>query len=310
VGSSIPGFQPGPWLAEAPLNGYQQGFRIEREVADTRSEFQTIAVVDTEMLGRMLVLEGTAQTTTVDEHIYHEMLVHPALTTARRGERGLAVLIIGGGDGGALRTVLSHEVVRRAVQVEIDGLVVDICNQYLPEISGGAYQNPRAELIIGDGARFLAETNERFDAVLIDSTDPVGPAEVLFGREFYRNVFRVLNPGGVVVSQSGSPLLMGPELGRAHSRLKDVFPVVRPYLASIPSYPGVIWSFLAAAKQTDPAKAPLSRIEQRMAGIETKYYTPEVHRAAFALPAWLARTLQSGSENDVGLLPLRTAVPR
>lgn len=310
MGSSIPGFQQGPWLAETPLHGYQQGFRIEQEVAQAQSEFQSIAIVDTEFLGRMLVLEGTAQTTMVDEHIYHEMLVHPALASARKTDKSLSVLIIGGGDGGALKTVLAHSAVKRAVQVEIDGLVVSICREHMPEISNGAYDNPRAELMIGDGAKFLAETEERFDAVLVDSTDPVGAAEVLFGEEFYRNVARVLQPGGVVVTQSGSPMLMGPELGRAYKRMRNIFPIVRPYLASIPSYPGVIWSFLAAAKKTDPMRVKRSKLRKRIAGIETKYYTPDIHKAAFALPAWLEHTLDAESENEVGLVPLRSPVSR
>ncbi len=305
--SSTPVFPPGQWFAESPLLGFRQGYAVRRELHRGQSPYQSIAVVETGLLGTTLILENAVQTSSVDEHIYHEMLVHPALATLRRPRN---VLIIGGGDGGALRRVLEYRSVRRAVQVELDREVVEVSLRFLPEISAGAYDDRRAELIIGDGALFLAQTDEKFDTILVDSTDPIGPAEVLFGDAFYRAAYRALTDDGILVTQSGSPLLMGPELARAARRLKNRFPVVRPYLANIPSYPGVIWSFLAASKADDPAETSTPAIRRRMAGIATKYYTPEIHRAAFALPAELARSLESAPEEEVGLLPGRAAFSR
>ncbi|MCS6802829.1 MAG: polyamine aminopropyltransferase [Chloroflexota bacterium] len=295
------------WFAEAPLHGYRQGYRVRREIYRGRSPHQSIQVIETELLGTTLILEGAIQTSTVDEHIYHEMLVHPALCALPAPRR---VLIIGGGDGGALRRVLEHPTVERAIQVELDAAVVEVCRRYLPEIAAGAFDDPRAELIIGDGARYLAETEEQFDAILVDSTDPVGPAEALFSEAFYRSVFRALAAGGVFVTQSGSPLLMGAELGSAARQLRRVFPVVAPYLASIPSYPGVIWSFLAATNGFDLASVSRAQIARRLESIPTRYYTPEIHLAAFALPADLARSLASDQDDAVGLLPRTATVSR
>ena len=302
-----PVFPLGRWFAEAPLLGFRQGYRVRRELYQTRSPYQSIQVIETDLLGATLILEGAIQTSSVDEHIYHEMLVLPALGAL---EAPRSVLIVGGGDGGALRRVLAHRSVERAVQVELDRAVVDVCLAYLPEISAGAFDDPRAELVIGDGARYLAETDERFDAILVDSTDPIGPAEALFSEAFYRAAFRALADDGIFVTQSGSPLLMGAELGRAARRLRSVFPVAKPYLASIPSYPGVLWSFLAATKGWDPATIPPAAIARRLEGIITRYYTPAVHQAAFSLPADLARGLASEQDDAVGLLPVATAISR
>ncbi|MFN8532845.1 MAG: polyamine aminopropyltransferase [Dehalococcoidia bacterium] len=302
-----PVFPLGHWFAEAPLQGFRQGYQVQREIYQGRSSYQSIQVLETELLGRTLILEGAIQTSTVDEHIYHEMLVHPALAALPNPR---TVLVIGGGDGGALRRVLEHQTVERAVQVELDRAVVDICRKYLPEIAGGAFDNPRAELVIGDGARYLAETTERFDVILIDSTDPIGPAEVLFGEPFYRAAYRALSDDGVLVTQSGSPLLMGAELGKAARQLGLVFPVVKPYLTSIPSYPGVIWSFLSGAKRRDLEAVPVEDLVRRMEGIGTRYYTPAIHQAAFALPADLARSMRAGQDDQVGLLPLSTSISR
>ncbi|GIW05780.1 MAG: polyamine aminopropyltransferase [Dehalococcoidia bacterium] len=302
-----PVFPLGRWFAEAPIQGFRQGYHVRREIYQGRSPYQSIQVIETDLLGTTLILEGAVQTSSVDEHIYHEMLVHPALCALAAPR---TVLVIGGGDGGALRRVLEHPTVERAVQVELDRAVVDTCLKYLPEISAGAFDDPRVELVIGDGARYLAETNERFDAILVDSTDPVGPAEALFSEAFYRAAFRALAEDGVFVTQSGSPLLMGAELGKAARQLRRVFPVVAPYLASIPSYPGVIWSFLSATKGKDLAAVPPAEIERRLEGIVTRYYTPAMHQAAFVLPADLARSLAAGQDDAVGLLPVSAAVSR
>ncbi|MCS7002157.1 MAG: polyamine aminopropyltransferase, partial [Dehalococcoidia bacterium] len=229
VSSSSTGFPSGHWLAEEPQQGFVQGYRIVRELVADRSAFQSIRIVDTELLGVTLVLDNCLQTSVNDEFAYHEMLVHPALAACGRPPK--RVLIIGGGDGGTLRRVLEHPSVRRAVMVEIDQKVVELSRRYLPSVSGSAFDDPRAELIIGDGIAYLRDTAEQFDAIIIDSTDPVGPAAALFETPFYRDVARALRPGGMMATQTGSPLVMGAEMGTTNRRLKSVFPIVRPYLA-------------------------------------------------------------------------------
>jgi spermidine synthase len=212
-----------------------------------------------------------------DEFCYHELLVHIPLLAHPNPVR---VLIVGGGDGGALRHVLTHPV-RQAVQVEIDELVVTACREWLPELAGGAFDDPRATLIIGDGLAYLRDVTEQFDVILVDSTDPVGPAEGLISEDFYRLCASALAPDGLLAMQTGSPLLMRDELDAAAARMRAVFPVVASYLGHVPSYPGVLWSWTVASKGLDP------REPRREPPAGLRYYTPAVHRAAFALPAYL-----------------------
>lgn len=280
----------GSWFAEAPEAGFQQAYEVRAELYRGRSPLQEIVVLDTVPFGRALVLDGALQTTERDEYAYHEMLAHVPLFAHPDPRR---VLIVGGGDGGLLRRVLEHPV-ELAVQVEIDQAVVEVSRTYLPSVSAGAFDDPRVRLVIGDGVRYLAETSERFDVILVDSTDPVGPAVALFGGEFFRSAGRALRERGIFVIQSGSPLLQTAQLRSAVDQLRTAFPIVRPYLGMVPAYPGILWSFTAASAGTDPARADPVAIAARMArvGMRTRYYTPDVHGAAFALPAFLARLLE------------------
>ncbi len=273
------------WFGEPPIRGFQQRFLVRRNLYAASSAYQRIEVVETELLGRTLVLDGAVQTTERDEFIYHEML---ALVPLMAHPNPARVLIIGGGDGGTMRRVLADPRVRSAVLVEIDPQVVGVCRQYLPEIAGRAFDDPRAQLVIADGVRFVADTAETYDVILVDSTDPVGPAAGLFTVEFFQRARSRLRSPGIFVTQSGSPILMTPEFVGAYRNLGRVFRLVRPYFAPIPAYPGVWWSFLAASDDLDPAMPIVSP-----AG-KTGYYTPEVHRAAFALPPFLKAVLSGG----------------
>lgn len=289
------------WLGEPAIAGFQQRAEITKNLYEGTSSYQKIEVYDTVPFGRALVLEGAVQTTIRDEFVYHEMLVHPALLSHPAPKR---VLVIGGGDGGTLRRVLEHGVLR-AVMVELDHCVVDVCAQLMPEIADGALQDKRASVVIGDGIRFVAETDERFDVVLIDSTDPVGPAKELFSVGFYRNVHRILNTDGLIVTQSGSPTLMTAELQEAAEGLGEVFPFARCYLANVPSYPGSLWSFLVAGKQEtamallcpNPGSRERALIGRRFAkaALNTRYYTPDLHFACFALPRFIADCFGQGA---------------
>ncbi|MBI4729654.1 MAG: polyamine aminopropyltransferase [Acidobacteria bacterium] len=282
-----------------------------RLLHEERSLFQRIEVFEHQTFGRMLVLDGLTQTTEVDEFIYHEMLAHLPLLCVAEPRR---VLIVGGGDGGTLRRVLEHPTVERAVMVEIDAAVIEACRKHLPAIAAGALSDPRAELVVADGAAYVGESREAFDAILIDSSDPVGPGVVLFSPEFYRACRNRLAPGGVLAAQSGGPFFLQAELHTAFSNASTAFPDVRPYLASVPTYPGTLWSFLLAGESldVDPDSAA-ARAAAR--GIAARYWTPEVHGGCFALPAFVRDVVSpsgpprsfgpSPEEHEHGAVPLR-----
>lgn len=248
-----------------------------------RSQFQKVDVYQHAFFGRVLTLDDTLQTTESDEFCYHEMLVHPALCSLDRVER---VLIIGGGDGGTLRHVLMHDPVD-AVMCEIDGEVVRVSQEFLPRVSDGAFDDPRGRLVIGDGAAYVAEHENAFDAIIVDSTDPVGAAVVLFSVGFYESCRRALRPDGVLVSQTGSPMYQGAELTDALGNMASVFGGVQTYVGFVPTYPGVLWSFTSAGRalSTTPSSEIAARLSDR--GITTRFYTPDVHRSAFALPPFV-----------------------
>ena len=272
---------PSGLFAEPFRAGFRQQFELRARLWAGRSDYQQIEVLDTVPFGRALVLDGALQTTVADEFCYHEPLVHVPLLAHPHPRR---VLVVGGGDGGCLRHVLLHDV-ELAVQVEIDQLVVRACREWLPELAGEAFDDPRAELVIGDGLAYLRDVAEPFDVILVDSTDPVGPAEGLISAEFFRLARAALTPVGLLAMQTGSPLLMLDELRAAAGRIADVFPVARTYLGHVPSYPGVLWSWTIGSNGPDPS-APTRRPPGELLA-----YSPEVHRAAFALPAWLAAAL-------------------
>ena len=190
------------WFAEPPYAGIEQRYRVLQRLHAQTTPWQHLEVLDLEGPGRALILGGTLQTSLNEDFTYHEPLVHVPMFAHPNPHR---VLIVGGGDGGALRHVLLHPSVDRALEVEIDQAVVEASLRFLPEISGGAYSDPHAELKIQDGAQFVAETSERFDVILVDSTDPVGPAAALISDAFLRDARRALAPGGLLTMQSGSP---------------------------------------------------------------------------------------------------------
>jgi spermidine synthase len=275
------------WFWEPEYPGFEQRYVVERRLWSGRSPLQEIEVIETRPFGRALVLDGALQTTQADEFCYHEMLVHPALCAHPAPRR---VLVIGGGDGGALRHVLMHPV-ERAVHVEIDDLVVQTCRSWLPDISDGAFDDPRTEQLIGDGMAFLHDTAEAFDVILVDSTDPVGPAEGLISAEFFEIAATRLAPNGLFAIQSGSPLLMRRELAAISTRMRNVFPRVSTYLGHVPSYPGVLWSFTVGSFESDASEP------RRDPPPGLRFYNHAVHRAAFQLPAYVRAAIDVGPES-------------
>jgi spermidine synthase len=268
------------WYTEKQTPQMSFSCKITRTLHTEKTDFQDLAVIDTIQFGRMLVLDGMVMTTELDEFVYHEMITHVALNTHPHPERAL---VVGGGDGGAIREIIKHPTIKEAVLGEIDRRVVEVCQEYLPGIAG-SLTDPRVTLDIGDGVEHVRNHKGRYDVILIDSTEPIGPAVGLFSREFYRDVYEALTPDGIMVAQSESPFVNRDVIEMIHRNLKDVFPIKYLYLASIPTYPSGLWSFTIASKKWDPLKVKKEGIR----ALDTKYYTPEIHFGAFQLPKFVA----------------------
>jgi spermidine synthase len=273
------------WYEEAYHPHWRQRFEVRSYVYRGRTELQEALIFESPLFGRVLVLDGIVQTTERDEFIYHEMITHVALM-AHGAVRD--VLIIGGGDGGTLEEVLKHQSVARATMVELDPGVVELARAYLPGIHQGAFDDPRTELIFGDGVRFVADTTQLFDVIIVDSTDPFGPGEALFTQAFYLDCRARLRPGGIVVAQSGNPFMERERLRACLARLGKVFRDTSFILTSVPAYLG--GPFVFAWGSDDPAKGSLSPAELTARPLPQglRCYTPAVHAAAFVHPSWLS----------------------
>jgi spermidine synthase len=306
AGESTGGAHDESWFFEELGPGVRIGFEAARIVASRKSAHQELMLIDNEHFGRVLMLDGATQLTTADEFIYHEMLVHVPLLAHGRVKD---VLIIGGGDGALAEEVLKHPGVRNVTQVEIDASVVEFARQHLSEVNRGVFADSRFRLRIGDGAAFVGSTAERFDVVLVDSTDPQGAATVLFTPDFYRAVRRCLQPGGVMVVQAGVPFLEPLVFASTMNNLASVFELTRCYLITVPSYFGGHLALGWASDSLDP-DVPLSLLSQHqaVAQLRARYYTPEVHHAAFALPPYISEMYRRPPEAPVGPVPSTASV--
>lgn len=282
------------WFREDLHADYSQGLRIDKLLYDSKTEHQRLRVFQNPTFGRVLTLDGVVQTTEADNFIYHEMLTHVPILAHGAARR---VLIIGGGDGGMAREVLRHASVEHVTMVEIDAGVVEFSKQYLPMLSAGAFDDPRLELVIADGAAFVEQTAKgetRFDVIIVDSTDPVGPGEVLFTDTFYGKAKGCLATDGILVTQNGVPFMQGDELAGTLRIFRGLFADAGCYLATVPTYAGGPMAF---GWGTDGAAGSVSvqDLEARFAaaGVETDYYTPAVHKAAFALPGYVKKIVQA-----------------
>lgn len=272
------------WLTEIGTDDLRVEFRIERTLFRDRSPYQEVAVVESAELGRMLVLDGIIQTSIRDEFIYHEMLAHVPLFTHPKPER---VLVIGGGDGGTVREVLKHPEVKRVHLVEIDEMVVRACREHLPELAG-KLDDPRVEVHFADGIEFVKKKRQAFDVILVDSSDPLGPAEGLFTSEFYRDTAEALKKDGILAVQSESPFYT-PDLVKAiYDAIARHYASAHLYSAHVPTYSIGPWSFVLATKRYTECRAP----KRSRASIRTRYYSPEIHKAAFVLPPYIRELLE------------------
>lgn len=276
-------------FVEALYPDWRQAFEDVRLLHREATPFQELAVYETPGFGTLLALDGVVQTTTADEFVYHEMIVHPALVAHGAAK---SVLVVGGGDGGCLREILKHPV-ERVVLAEIDERVVEVSKAFLPGLSAGAFADPRVEVRIGDGLAFVAETREAFDVIVVDSTDPEGPGEALFTEAFYADCARILNPRGVVVTQSGVPFRQPRGLGLSYRRLKSAFADVAFATCAVPTYVGGVMALGWASQDFTLRRLGVEslRAVATARNLRTRYYTPEVHLAAFALPGYIQELL-------------------
>jgi spermidine synthase len=270
------------WIRERFQDRTELGYKVSDVLHHSVSEFQEIDVVETVALGRMLLLDGMVMTTERDEFIYHEMIAHIPMLAHPNPKN---VLVIGGGDGGTIREVLKHPSVERAVLCEIDGDVIEVCKKYLPSIAG-KLDDPRVEIEVRDGAAYIASHKNTFDVILIDSTDPIGPGEKLFTKEFYQNVLEALTENGIMANQSESPVSAPEECLRINKLLRSVFPYVQPYTACIPSYPGAQWTWSFCSKGIKP----FDHVNDQLAAELEKtcrYFNREIHKSVFVLPNYV-----------------------
>ncbi|MFY0665558.1 MAG: polyamine aminopropyltransferase [Natronospirillum sp.] len=277
-------------VSETLYDGYAQSFEVSELLFEFRTEHQHLEIVETPFMGRVMLLDGIVQTTEKDEFIYHEMMVHVPLFSHPNPRR---VLIIGGGDGGILREVLRHKTVEHVTQVEIDQSVIDMCKTYFPKHSNGAFDDPRAHIVIGDGKDFVANCKETFDVIISDSTDPIGPGEVLFTSDFYADEKTCLNPGGIMVAQNGVPFMQGEEVTNTHRRLSKLYQDASFYVAPVPTYIGGFMTLAWATDDTSLRQQTPAELAPRIqvAGFATRYYNADVHAAAFALPNYVRNLL-------------------
>jgi spermidine synthase len=278
------------WIAETLFDalGFRMTYQADRVLHEEETAHQHLVLFEQPFFGKMLMLDGATQISKKDEFIYQEMMAHvPLFAHAKVRE----VLIIGGGDCGIAEEVLKHKSVKRLTQVEIDPKVVEFAKAHFPEFTRPVFADKRFESVIGDGAKYVAQTNRRFDAIIVDSTDPQGPGKVLFSEKFYANCKRCLTKGGVLVTQNGVPFFQARELVSSVAKFRKLFTDGSCYVAAIPTYVGghMAMGFASDDKKLRRQTAATIAQRYRKAGrFKTMYWTPEVHVAAFAQPRFIA----------------------
>lgn len=277
------------WFSEPHTPDVKLSIRVDRQLYSGQSEFQQIDVFESPELGRFLVLDGYVMLTEKDEFIYHEMIVHVPMAVHPNVKK---VLLIGAGDGGAVRELVCYPEIEQIDLVEIDEEVIKVSMDYLPKVSC-ELRNERVKIHLEDGLKFVRSKENEYDLIIVDSTDPFGPGEGLFTKEFYGNCYKALKEDGIMVNQHESPFYEADATAcmRAHKRIVESFPISRVYQAHIPTYPSGHWLFGFASKKYHPVH---DMDEERWLAreLETKYYTPKLHEGAFCLPAYVEKLLR------------------
>lgn len=277
------------WFSEAQTPHVKLSIKVDRQLYSGRSEFQRIDVFESPEFGRFLTLDGYMMLTEKDEFIYHEMITHVPMAVHPSVKR---VLVIGAGDGGVIRELTRYPEIESIDLVEIDPLVVEVCREYLPQ-TACRLADPRVNIHYQDGVRFVRSCQEEYDLIIVDSTDPFGPGEGLFTREFYGSCYKALKPDGIMVNQHESPFYAQDAMAcqRAHKCIVESFPISRVYQAHIPTYPSGHWLFGFASKRYHPLK-DLRETAWNMRGLGCRYYTTTLHKGAFYLPAYVEELLK------------------
>ncbi len=274
------------WIAETFFADWQPSMRADKVLHEVKTDHQHLVIFDNKTWGRVLILDGIFQLTTRDEFIYHEMMAHVPLMAIDRPKK---VLIIGGGDGGILREVLKHPSVTQATLVEIDQEVIDTSVKYFPKIGKAAFKDARTNVVIDDGMAFVTSCADRFDAVIVDSSEPVGPSAVLHSTKFFAACRNLLTDGGIFVTQNGVPFQHPEHLAKTTEILAGLYRHVSPYACTQPCYFGGEFALNWASDTDDALKVDAATLKrrQRARKIETRYWTPELSVGAFALPKYV-----------------------
>jgi len=278
------------WYTEEHSPNVRFSIRVDKHLYSEKSDFQRIDIMESNEFGRFLTLDSLMMVTEKDEFIYHDMIVHVPMAVNPNIEK---VLVIGGGDGGSVRELTRYNNIKTIDLVEIDKAVVDACKKYLPSTSS-KLDDKRVSIFFEDGLKFIRKKENEYDLIIVDSTDPFGPGEGLFTKEFYGNCYKALNESGILVNQHESPYyaLYAKSLKKAHSRILQFFPITKVYQAHIPTYPSGHWLFGFASKKYNPLVFD-DKLWNSI-GIKTKYYNTELHKGCFALPNYVKELLNNG----------------
>jgi spermidine synthase len=284
------------WFTEKYSQNCGLTIKVKNEIYSERTKYQDIAFFDSYDFGRFFTLDGYMMVNEKDEFIYHEMITHVPLAVNPQIKK---VLVIGGGDGGTIRELSRYEHIELIHHVEIDERVVELCKQYLPQ-TACKLDDERVEAFYTDGVEFVKGKGNFYDLILVDSTDPIGPGEGLFTKEFYRNCYKALNENGILVNQHESPYFpnTAKEMKKAHAKLKGIFEICKVYQFHMPTYASGHWLFGFASKKLDPIRDH-KKDEWEKFNIETKYYNSLLHEGAFALPNYVIDLLEEASEEDM-----------
>ncbi|HEX3017568.1 MAG TPA: polyamine aminopropyltransferase [Caproicibacter sp.] len=277
------------WFTEKHTKNVRFSIKVDKQLYCGKSDFQRIDIFESPEFGRFLTLDGYMMLTEKDEFIYHEMIVHVPMAVNLKAKR---VLVIGGGDGGAVRELTRYQTIEHIDLVEIDHEVVEACRRYLPQ-TACKLDDPRVTIYYEDGLKFVRRKKDEYDLIIVDSTDPFGPGEGLFTKEFYGNCFNALNETGILVNQQESPFYKNDAIAmqRAHKRIVESFPISRVYQAHIPTYSSGHWLFGFASKKYHPLE-DLKPKEWNRLGLKTRYYSTKLHLGAFALPEYVKELLE------------------
>ncbi|WP_432663894.1 polyamine aminopropyltransferase [Wukongibacter baidiensis] len=272
------------WLIEDERDNMKLHYRIKEVITSKDSPFQKVNVIDSHDFGRCLVLDGVIQTTELDGYIYNEMISHIPVVTHNNPQD---VLVIGGGDCGVVNELTKYKDLKSIDMVEIDKVVVAECIEHIKAVSGNSSEDERVNFLFEDGIKFVKGKSKHYDIAIVDSSDPIGPAEVLFSEDFYVSLKNSLKDDGIMVCQSQSPIFHKDVLKKTHNILKKHFPIVRTYKAVVPSYPGGMWSFTLASSKYDPIKANVEKLVKN-----TKYVNSDIFNSCFSLPNFMKEDLE------------------